>query len=123
MEMVIEKRLRRDIYISDNQFHFMGGRLTIEVLHLIRGLMEFYRDKKKDLHKVFTDFEKAYDRTPGDVLWSCLEKKYVANEYTQAIKGIYKRTKEKVRILGGDTKDFCVDIGLYQRSALSPVFS
>ncbi|GKF26261.1 retrovirus-related pol polyprotein LINE-1 [Tanacetum coccineum] len=39
----------------------MSGRYTMEVIHIIRSLMEKYRERQKDLHLAFLDLEKAYD--------------------------------------------------------------
>ncbi|XP_071713011.1 uncharacterized protein [Rutidosis leptorrhynchoides] len=45
-ERVIETRLRRITSISENQFGFMPGRSSIDLIHIIRNLMEKYREKK-----------------------------------------------------------------------------
>jgi len=59
---VIERGLRRDVAISENQFGFMPSRSTIEAIYLLRSLMSLYKDRKVDLHIVFINLEKAYDR-------------------------------------------------------------
>jgi hypothetical protein len=72
-ERVIEHRLRRMTGITKNQFGFIPGRLTMEVIFLIKQLMERYREQK-DLHMIFINLEKAYDKISRNVMWWVLEK-------------------------------------------------
>jgi len=65
---VIKRRLRATTTISGNQFRFMPDRSTTEAIFHLRMLMERYREVKTDLHMVFIDSEKAYDRVPREVL-------------------------------------------------------
>jgi len=92
----------------------------MEAVHLIRRLMEFYRDRRRDLHMVFINLEKAYDRVPREVLWRCLEKRSVLLTYMRVVEDMYDGVRTRVRTLVGDTGDFPIDTGLHQGSQLSP---
>jgi hypothetical protein len=119
-ERVIEQRLRKNVTISENQFGFMPGRSTTEAIHLLRQVMEHYRGQKKDLHMVFIDLEKAYDKVPREVLWWTMAKKRIPCKYIEIIKDMYDGVSTSVRTSVGKTEAFPITIGVHQGSALSP---
>ncbi|CAH9116420.1 unnamed protein product [Cuscuta europaea] len=119
-ERVVEQRLRKNVKISENQFGFMPGRSTTEVIHHLRQVMEKYRDTKKDLHLVFIDIEKAYDRVPREVLWWAITRKGISRKYISIIMDMYDACTTSVRTSVGRTAEFPITIGVHQGSALSP---
>ncbi|KAK3538805.1 hypothetical protein QTP86_015932 [Hemibagrus guttatus] len=83
-------------------------------------LMEKYRDGQRELHCVFVDLEKAYDRVPREELWYCMRKSGVAEKYVRVVQDMYERSRTVVRCAVGQTEEFKVEVGLHQGSALSP---
>jgi hypothetical protein len=60
-----------------NQFGFMPKKSNMDDIFLIRQMMEQYREQK-DLHIVFIDLEKTYDKIPRNVTWWILDKHKVS---------------------------------------------
>ena len=82
--------------------------------------MEKYREGQKELHCVFVDLEKAYDKVPREVVWHCMRKSGMAEKYVRIIQDMYDVSKTAVRCAVGVTERFEVKVGLHQGSALSP---
>jgi Reverse transcriptase (RNA-dependent DNA polymerase) len=119
-ERVIDHRLRKLTNFSKNQFSFMLVRSTMEVIFLIRQLMERHREQKKDLHMIFIDLEKAYDKISRNIMWWALKRKLVSTKYVTLIKDMYTNVVTCVRACDGESDIFPIKIGLHQVLALSP---
>ncbi|KAK3563338.1 hypothetical protein QTP86_021817, partial [Hemibagrus guttatus] len=119
-ERVVEARLRKVVEICEQQYGFMPRKSTTDAIFALRILMEKYRDGQKELHCVFVDLEKAYDRVPREELWYCMRKSGVAEKYVRVVQDMYERSRTVVRCAVGQTQEFNVEVGLHQGSALSP---
>ncbi|KAK3521777.1 hypothetical protein QTP70_018302 [Hemibagrus guttatus] len=119
-ERVVEARLRKVVEICEQQYGFMPRKTTTDAIFALRILMEKYRDGQRELHCVFVDLEKAYDRVPREELWYCMRKSGVAEKYLRVVQDMYERSRTVVRCAVGQTEEFKVEVGLHQGSALSP---
>ena len=54
----------------------MLGSSAVEAIHLTREMMEYYRIRKRELHMIFVDLEKANDKVSIKVV------KYISCEST-----------------------------------------
>jgi hypothetical protein len=72
---VIEHRLKKLTTVAKTQFDFMPRRSTMEAIFLLKQLMERYQKQKNDLHMIFIDLKKAYDKISKNIMWWALENK------------------------------------------------
>ena len=112
-ERVIEKRIRRETVIRENQFGFVSGRSTTKAIHLLRRLIKEYRERKKDLHLVFIDLEKAYYSIPRSIVWDSLKNRGISRRYIEEIQEMYDRVLTNIHTLVGITESFPIKVGLH----------
>ena len=63
----------------------MPGKGTTDAMFSLRMLMEKYREGQRELHCVFLDLEKAYDRVPRKELWYCMRQSGIQKKYVQLV--------------------------------------
>jgi Reverse transcriptase (RNA-dependent DNA polymerase) len=94
----------------------MPGRSTMEIIFLIRQPMERHRKQKNDLHMIFIDLEKTYDKIPRNIIWWTLKRKLVPTKYVTLIKDMYTN----IVTYDGESDIFPIKIRFHQGSTLSP---
>jgi Reverse transcriptase (RNA-dependent DNA polymerase) len=92
----------------------------MEMIFLIRQFMERHQEQKKDLHMIFIDIEKAYDKIPRNILWWALERKLVPTKYVTLIMDMNTNVVTCVRACNREFDTFSIKIRLHQGSSLSP---
>jgi Reverse transcriptase (RNA-dependent DNA polymerase) len=82
--------------------------------------MKRYREHKNDLHMIFIDLKKTYDKISRNIMWYALEKKQVPIKYVALIKDMYTDIVSFIRAYDSESNIFHNKIGLHQEIALSP---
>ena len=119
--MGIEARLRDRIEISEQQYGFMPRKGSTDAMFALRMLIEKYREDQTELHCVFVDLEKAYDRVPREELWYSMRKSGMVEKYVRLVQDMYEESETVVKCAVGTTEIFKVKVGLHQGSASSPL--
>ncbi|XP_071708295.1 uncharacterized protein [Rutidosis leptorrhynchoides] len=79
------------------------GRSLMKAIHIIRSVMEKYREKQKSPEMVFLDLEKAYDCVPRKLIWKTLNSRGIPSRYIKAIMDMYEGVKSCIRMPVGNT--------------------
>ena len=59
--------------VAQEQGGFKSGRGCTDQIFVLKQMVEKYREKRKEMHVVFMDLEKVYDKVCREALWSNVE--------------------------------------------------
>ena len=120
-ERVHENRLRSIVSICEEQFGFVKGKSTTDVIFVLRQLQERYREGQQYLHCVYALIWKkklrqsSYGRTV-----SAHARREVSEHCIRLVKNMYHQCESVVRCAARTSEPFAVGVGLHQGSAFSP---
>ena len=100
---------------------FRKNRGCTDAVFALRQLCERSIEFNQDLHCIFIDQEKAFDRVNRAQLWTVLEEYGVQGQLLDNLRAIYKDSRCCVRTRTGLTKWFPVKSGVRQGCVLSPL--
>ena len=115
-EKVIDRMLREDTTMGDEQFGIMPGKGTTDAICAARRMIEKHRERQKELHMVFIDLMKTYARVPRQEVWRCMREKGVPEKYVRLVEDTYVEARTKVKSSVWLTNTIAVRVGLHQGS-------
>ena len=94
-ERVIETRIKDTVLICRQQFGFMPRKSTTDAIVALRVLMDKYSEGGQELHLVFVDLEKTYDRVPMEEQWRCIRKAGITKKHVRVARDMYKDVRQQ----------------------------
>ena len=94
----IANTIDRDL--QKTQYGFRKSRSTVIPLACIRRILERAEAAAEELHIVFLDWEKAFDKITREALILALERMDVPDKYVRVIETMYRNTMFRVEMDG-----------------------
>jgi hypothetical protein len=109
-----------DRYLQRTQYGFRKSRSTVIPLACVRRIIERAEATKSQLHVVFLDWEKAFDKIDHEQLMWALDKLGFPRVFMDAIRALYNNPQFAVRIDGKCSSWRTQHRGIRQGCPLSP---
>lgn len=108
-----------DEHQPKEQAGFRSDFITIDHIHVLRQILQKYKEYNKIYYLGFVDFNKAFDSLEHYYIWESLERQGVHDKYIRLLKIIYDKSIAQVKTeLTGD--EFAIERGVRQGDPISP---
>ena len=96
-EIIIDRRLREETSIGEEQFGFMPGRGTTDAIFAARQVIEKHPEMQKERHMVLIDLEKAYAMVQRQEVRRCSREQDVPEKYVRLVIDTYEDAQSHVK--------------------------
>ena len=121
LEKVLDNKIRKGSNIAENQFGFRPEKSTQGAIFILKQLQEKYLERKRKRFHVFVDLEKAFDRIPRKAIERALRRQFVPEYLVEQEIMLYVDSKSRIRLAGGLSEKFTINVGVHQCSGLNPL--
>ena len=112
-----------DPSLRSNQAGFRPGRSCAQQIHILRRVMEGFKEYQLPLTVTFVDFKKAFDSSINrSVMFAVLCHYGIPQTLVNAIQVLYSNSSSAVMVDGGISEPFDVTTGVLQGDVLAPFF-
>ena len=109
-----------DPLLRRNQAGFRPGRSCAQQIHILRRIMEGFKEYQLPLTVTFVDFKKAFDSINRSVMFSVLRHYGIPSPVVNAVQALYSNSTSAVSVNGGISDPFNVTTGVLQGDVLAP---
>jgi len=123
MARIILERIKGRINstLKRHQAGFRCGQSCVDHINTLRIILEQSTEYNAQVHLMFVDFEKAFDRVNQEYIWRSLGRRGIPEKIINVIKASYNDARCRVLHNGRLTEPFAVKQGVRQGCILSPI--
>ena len=103
------------------QAGFRAGHSTMDHVFALHHIIDYYRQRGKQVYCAFVDYTKAFDLVNRSALWCKLLKQGINGKVLTVIQNMYSEAKSCVRVGGKLSDYFQCTAGVRQGENLSPI--